>query len=186
MCRGAIVLGTALVVSLVAARDIRVHAEGSAALAGTVRSQEEGAMEGVLVTARRDGANFTVSVMSDAQGRYRFARTHLEPGKYTVTTRAVGYDLADPGPVEVSPKKGTMLDLRLGPTKDLASQLTSVEWVMSWPGTDDQKSMVTKQAESCIYCHSVERIAKSKHTAEEFVAVIRRMATYYPDGSVAN
>ena len=34
------------------------------ALAGTVTSTEEGAMEGVLVTARRDGATFAVTVVS--------------------------------------------------------------------------------------------------------------------------
>ena len=32
-------------------------------------------MEGVVVNARRDGANFTVSVVSDAQGKYSFPRT---------------------------------------------------------------------------------------------------------------
>ena len=59
-------------------------------------------MEGVVVNARRDGANFTVSVVTDAQGKYSFPRTHLEPGKYAVTIRAVGYDLTDPGPAQVA------------------------------------------------------------------------------------
>ena len=36
-------------------------------------------MEGVVVTARRDGANVDVSVVSDAQGTFNFPRTHLEP-----------------------------------------------------------------------------------------------------------
>ena len=50
---------------------------GAAALQGMVRSPEEGKMEGVLVTARRDGANFTTTVVSDAGGRYSFPRTHM-------------------------------------------------------------------------------------------------------------
>ena len=62
-------------------------------------------MEGVVVNARRDGANFTVSVVSDAQGQYSFPRTHLEPGKYAITIRAVGYDLTDPGPAVVAAGK---------------------------------------------------------------------------------
>ena len=49
------------------------------ALAGTVTSAEEGAMEGVLVTARRDGASFAVTVVTDAQGRYGFPAAKLEP-----------------------------------------------------------------------------------------------------------
>ena len=43
------------------------------ALRGVVSSQEEGNMEGVVVSARRGGANFTVSVVSDAQDRFWFA-----------------------------------------------------------------------------------------------------------------
>ena len=41
-----------------------------AALSGTVTSQSEGRMEGVVVSARRGESNITVSVVSDARGRY--------------------------------------------------------------------------------------------------------------------
>ena len=74
---------------------------GTVALTGTVSSQEEGQMEGVVVSARRETANFTVSVVSDAEGHYSFPRTHLVPGRYNLTTRAVGYDLVATGSVEV-------------------------------------------------------------------------------------
>src|ERR1700733_13807213 len=73
------------------------QSSGVVALSGVVSSQEEGAMEGVVVSARRAGANFTVSVVSDAQGKYGFPRTHLEAGKYALTIRAVGYDLSGSG-----------------------------------------------------------------------------------------
>ena len=97
-----------------------VIAQGAVALNGVASSQEEGKMEGVVVSARRDGANFTVSVVSNAEGRYSFPRSHVEPGTYTVTTRAVGYDLNDPGTVEVTANQATSLDLGLQPTADLA------------------------------------------------------------------
>ena len=45
-------------------------------------------MEGVVVTARRNGATFTVSVVSNAEGVYSFPRTHVEPGAYDLTIRA--------------------------------------------------------------------------------------------------
>src|SRR5687768_4185557 len=99
-------------------------ADGPAAISGTVRSKEEGAMEGVVVNARRKDANFYVSVVSDAKGRFEFPRTHLEPGTYTLTMRATGYDLTDPGPVEVARNKTTKRDLSLVKTKDLASQMS--------------------------------------------------------------
>jgi len=61
---------------------LSAQTEPAAALTGQVRSQEEGPMEGVLVSAKREGSTITVSVVSDAQGRYRFPRAKLEPGKY--------------------------------------------------------------------------------------------------------
>src|SRR5688572_19979023 len=79
----------------------RVEAQGAAALTGDVSSTQEGKMEGVAVTAQREGAAFRVSVYSDARGRYSFPRTRLEPGKYTLTIRAAGYDLAAPAAVDV-------------------------------------------------------------------------------------
>src|SRR4051812_16813002 len=109
--------------------------EAPEALTGVVSSPEEPAMEGVVVNARRDGANFTVSVVSDAQGKYHFPRTHLEPGKYTLTIRAVGYDLTDPGAATVAAGKATAVNLKLQKTRDLAAQLSPIEWAMSIPGT---------------------------------------------------
>ena len=40
---------------------VAVAAQGAAAITGVVSSQVEGHMEGVVVNARREGANFTVS-----------------------------------------------------------------------------------------------------------------------------
>ena len=54
------------------------------ALTGVVMSAEEGAMEGVLVSAKREGSTITVTVVSDAQGRYRFPAKRLAPGRYAV------------------------------------------------------------------------------------------------------
>jgi virginiamycin B lyase len=163
----------------------RLSAQGGVALSGVANSQEEGNMEGVLVTARRDGANFDVTVVSDAQGKYSFPRTHLQPGKYAVKIRAVGYDLATASTVDVATGATAGLDLKLQKTKDLSSQITSVEWLMSVKGTDEEKAMVVKQILSCTYCHSLERIVKSRHNAEQMVSVIHRMQKYYPDGSMA-
>ena len=81
-------------------------------------------MEGVLVTARRDGANFDVTVVSDAQGKYSFPRTHLkDAGKYAVKIRAVGYDLTSANTVDVAAGKTATLDLTLDTAKDISKQL---------------------------------------------------------------
>jgi virginiamycin B lyase len=182
-----IALGS-LVVSAVsrAPQDVRAQSSDFAALSGVVSSQQEGLMEGVVVSARRDGANFTVSVVSDMKGKYSFPQTHLEPGKYALTIRAVGYDLNGPGSVTIAERKTSNADLKLEKTKDLASQLSSLEWAMSVPGTTEQKDKVIYQTVSCAYCHAWERVVKSNHTADEFVDLITRMQKYYTDGSAVS
>ncbi len=158
-------------------------AQGNAALSGVVSSQEEGGMEGVVVNARRSGAAVTVSVVSDAQGRYEFPRTHLQPGTYALTIRGTGYDLSAPASATVAAGKPATADLKLQKTKDLASQLSSTEWAMSIPGTPEQKDAV---AFGCTYCHTIERIVKSRHTAVQWVPVLTRMQTYFLDGTAVH
>src|SRR5262245_16612696 len=116
--------------ALVAAVRSDLVAETGGALTGVVSSAQEGKMEGVVVTARRDGANFDVSVVSDAQGRYSFPRTHVKPGRYALKIRAVGYDLPGPASIDVTVEKTASLDLALQKAKDLSSQITTVEWLM--------------------------------------------------------
>jgi streptogramin lyase len=140
-------------------------------------------MEGVVVNARPQGGNFTVSVVSDKDGRYTFPRTHLQPGAYTVSIRAVGFDLADPGPVTIASGKTATSDLKLQKAKDLSNQLSSIEWINSMTGTPEQKDRIVHQLLSCNYCHTIQRIAKSKHDPDQFMPVIHRMAKYYADGT---
>ena len=79
-----------------------VAAAQGVALSGTMSSAEEGNMEGVLVNAKRAGSNMTVTVVSDDKGRYQFPAAKLEPGKYTLSIRAVGYDMARRAIVDVA------------------------------------------------------------------------------------
>jgi len=166
--------------------DLKAQASDPVALSGVVSSQQEGLMEGVVVSARREGANFTVSVVSDAQGKYSFPRSHVESGRYALTIRAVGYDLNDPGTVTIAEGKPTNADLKLDKAKDLAAQLSSLEWAMSVPGTPEQKDKIIYQVVSCAYCHTWQRVVRSNHTAGEFVDLITRMQKYYTDGSAAS
>src|SRR5207253_5988409 len=88
-------------VALVTAVTSRTAAQTSAALTGVVSSQAEGPMEGVVVSAKRAGSTMTVSVVSDAQGRYAFPSSRLESGTYTIRIRATGYDLDGSSSVDV-------------------------------------------------------------------------------------
>ena len=79
--------------------------QAPAALTGVVTSQAEGAMEGVVVTAHKDGSIVSVSVTTDAQGRYAFPENRLEPGHYNLAIRAVGYDISAPAAADVVAEK---------------------------------------------------------------------------------
>jgi streptogramin lyase len=151
-----------------------VSAQNGVALTGQVSSAEEGAMEGVVVSAKKPGSIVQVSVMTDAQGRYRFPEDRLEPGDYTITIRAVGYDAAAPTTATVATEKTANADIKLQKTKNLASQLTNAEWMASMPGPEDQKALLL----NCTSCHTLERIARSTHDADEWTQVVTRMMGY--------
>ncbi|MBM3778768.1 MAG: hypothetical protein FJW23_11105 [Acidimicrobiia bacterium] len=158
-----------------------VRAQANAALSGSVRSTGEGAMEGVLVNARREGGNVTVTVVSDAAGRYTFPRSHLEPGSYRLSIRATGYELTDPGAVQVTATATATRDLDLRTSADPALHMSSTEWAMSFPGTPEQIFPIANHG--CTYCHTLERLARSKHSAEQWVDVLTRMQIYFLDGT---
>src|SRR5438445_784254 len=150
-------------------------AAAQAALAGKVSSAEEGAMEGVLVSAKKAGSTITITVVSDKEGRYGFPAAKLEPGRYAIRIRAVGYDLEALSAVEVAAGKTAALDLKLKKTVDLAAQLSNGEWMASVPGTDPQKGQLL----NCVGCHSLERVVRSQHDADAFTkTVLPRMQGY--------
>src|SRR6266496_332982 len=149
-------------------------AQGSAALEGRVSSAEEGAMEGVVVSAKKAGSTVTISVVSDDQGRFRFPSAKLGSGSYSLKIRATGDELDAPGSVEITLALPVAVDLKLRKVPDITPQMTNAEWIASFPGTPDQKKFLY----GCVGCHTLERVAKSKHDAAGFMQVMKRMATY--------
>src|SRR5262245_49027505 len=88
-------------------------AQNNVALTGQVSSAEEGQMEGVLVTAKKDGTNINITVVTDDKGKYSFPANRLSPGNYKIAIRAVGYVLDGAKPVEVSGSAPATADLKL-------------------------------------------------------------------------
>jgi len=150
------------------------EAQTSTALTGRVSSAEEGAMEGVVVSAKKAGSTVTVSVVSDDRGRFAFPSSKLGSGSYSLKIRATGYDLEAPSSVEITLALPVAVDLKLRKVRDITPQMTNAEWIASFPGTPDQKKFLY----GCVGCHTLERVAKSKHDAAGFMQVMKRMATY--------
>jgi streptogramin lyase len=151
-----------------------VSAQDLALLTGIVSSDAEGNMEGVVVTASKSGSIVQVSVTTDAQGRYTFPENRLEPGEYTLGIRAVGYEISAPTMAVVEGETVTTANIKLNKAKNLAGQLTNAEWMMSIPGTEEQKALLL----NCVGCHTLERIMRSTHDSDEWTQVIPRMMGY--------
>ena len=164
-----VAIGAALGAALAAS----VASAPASGLSGRVSSAAEGAMEGVLVSARRDGSPVTVTVVSDRDGRYRFPADRLVPGRYTLAIRAVGYELDGPAGVDLG-ATGATADLALRPAADLAAQLTNTEWLMSMPGSAEEKRPLIE----CMSCHTYERVMRTTYDADALFAALRRMPQY--------
>ena len=157
----------------------RALAQAAAALSGQVTSAEEGAMEGVMVTAKKAGSTVAISVASDADGKFSFPAAKIEPGDYTIRIRAIGYELDGPKTVTVGAQAAPVA-VKLKKTRNLAAQLTSAEWFMSFPGTAQEKAKKAAFMDRCTSCHTYERIAKSTYDTDGFIKVLQRMGTYAP------
>jgi virginiamycin B lyase len=164
---------TALAVSPIACRaeDTPV----SCGLGGLVTFHEQ-PMEGVLISAKRNGTIITVTVVSDSHGHYEFPCNRVPAGDYHISIRAAGYDLDDPGSVAVKPGKKAEADLRLRATANLAPQLTSAEWLISLPGSQKQKSTLYR----CVACHDITPIVQSHYDVQSWPKVLARMETWVP------
>ena len=173
--RGFAVLGSALPFACTQAR-----AEVPA-IAGQVSSAEEGPMEGVLVTAQKTGTPISITVVSNEHGQFRIPSAKLSPGQYSLRVRAVGYDLDGPPTLTIPSPEAEHLRLGLRKSEDLAAQLTNTEWLLSMPGTAEQKRPLIE----CMSCHTLERIVRSKFNAEDFAPVLRRMANYANNSTMA-
>jgi virginiamycin B lyase len=149
----------------------------AAVLSGTVSSAEEGVMEGVLVSAKKEGATITTSVVSNAKGEFSFPPDRMEPGRYSLTIRAAGYVLAGPKQIDVAAGGQPATGITLARAKNIPAQLSNGEWIMSAPGSDQVKSFLP----DCVGCHTLQRVFTAMHTADEWKSIFARMGRYAPE-----
>jgi virginiamycin B lyase len=169
--------GAAILFHPVMGRAEVAKSDSADSLSGQVSSIEEGAMEGVLVSAKKEGSTIALTVVSDQQGRYHFPAGRLEPGHYSLKIRAGGYDLDGPSSVDLQSGKNVTADIKLHKAANLAGQLANSDWIASFPGTPEQKASL----QGCTHCHTLERIVRSHHDADEFMGVLDRMSRHTPE-----
>src|ERR1700704_4552366 len=147
-------------------------------LSGQVSSTEEGMMEGVLVSAKKEGSTVTTTVVSNDKGQFSFPAGKLDPGKYNVTIRAIGYNLVGPKTVDVSSGSATA-EVKLAKVRNIVPQLSNGELMLSAPGTDQFKNFLL----DCQGCHTLQRIFNATHDAAEWEQVFTRMGRYAPEST---
>ena len=155
---------------------IIAQGETPAALTGKMISDAEGAMEGVVVSAKKAGSDRHRQRHQRRKRELSLPRQPAGRGKIFVKIRAIGYDLTAPASADVADEQTTTVDLKLRKTKNLVSQMSNAEWMMSLPGTEADKAFLL----NCVGCHTLERIVRSTHDADEWTQVIVRMNGYGP------
>ena len=121
----------------------------------------------------REGSIVTVSVTSDDKGRFSFPAGRLEPGKYTLSIRAIGYELDGARALEIG-ANGATRDIKLRKTRNIAGQMTNSEWMQSVQGDEERRAALL----DCQSCHTLERVFKSTFDSDEWTQVLTRMANY--------
>ena len=120
-------------------------------------------------------------MVTNDKGQYSFPAGRLEPGKYTITIRAVGYVLDGPKTVEVA-AGGTPR-----PTSSSARPRTSPRSCPTANGSSACRA--SGQAEGVPHhvlgCHTLQRVFTSPHSADEWEQVFNRMGRYSPGSTPA-
>ena len=70
-----------------------------------------------MVVVRQSGSTIATSVVSDAQGHYRFPRGRLAVGDYAVSIKAAGFDLDNAAPISIAASQSKIANLQLVKTK---------------------------------------------------------------------
>jgi streptogramin lyase len=172
------------IVLLFAVSSGQSFAETLGALSGVVSSKEEGRMEGVLVSAKGERSNVTVTVVSDSKGRYSFPAGRLQPGNYHIRIRAAGYDLEGSDAIQLTANKPAELNLKLQKTKDLVAQMTNADWFVSNPEIKKKLLDEYKYGVNCIGCHPLSVVMTSKYKAEDWPAILTNRMWQYSEASI--
>ena len=153
----------------------------AASVGGQVSSAEEGTMEGVLVSAKKEGSTITTTVVTNDKGQFSFPADKLEPGKYTITIRAAGYTLVGP---EDRGRPASRRDGRHQARQDRrmsSSQLSNARVAASaCRATTGSRSFLPDCAG---LPYAAARVHRRRIRADEWEQVFTRMGRYAPEST---
>src|SRR5207237_4114315 len=122
-------------------------------LSGSIASSGGQKLDGVTVSAKRDGSTITTSVYTDEGGNYYFPP--LPEGKYNVWAQALGFETAK-GAVDLSANKAHNITLAaITDAEQRFRQLPGELMVASLPEDTAEDAAIKKIfTNNCTACHS--------------------------------
>ena len=149
----------------------------AASLGGQVSSTEEGAMEGVLVSAKKEGSTITTTVVTNDKGQFSFPDGKLEPGTTTSPSAPRATFSTGPKTVDVA---GGRRDGR--PQARARPRTSSASSPM--PNGSTACRATTRSSRSCPIASAATRCSASsprRTRADEWKQVFTRMGRYAPE-----
>ena len=139
-----------------------------ATISGTVKDSTGSGLSGVLVRLINTDRNISVSVLSQAGGRY-YADA-LFTGTYEVRAERKGYESAVKSGVPATGQ--VLLDLVVRKVDNEDTYLSSADVFGQFPEHED-KSLVV---DTCFRCHSMLSFLKARKSHDQWDALVKRMA----------
>ena len=151
-------------------------AQAQAALTGACPPPTREPMEGVLVSAKKDGSSITTTVVTDEKGRYSFPAGRLEPGHYTISDPRRRLQARRPEDRRRRRRRRRQRRPQAQHRQESSCRSSpAANGSTACRATDKQKAFLTM----CVGCHTLQRVLTSPHNADEFEQVFLRMCALF-------
>ena len=151
------------------------HAVPRAELRGAVSTLEGRTLAGAVITARNGDSTMSVTVVTDAGGRYHFPR--LSAGQHQLEVRRPGF-VTQERQAALEAGAPRTLDFSLRPGDDNAISTTSAQLLSALPDGEEKRKFIL----DCTGCHQFDqRIAFPEgrvRTRAEWADAVTRMLRY--------
>lgn len=143
-------------------------------IAGSVKSADGTAMEGVGVSARHRDKPYTTTVYTDRSGNYAFPA--LDAGQYRLWAQTVGFE-AGSADQQLAAGRRVTQNFSLKTTTDIAAQLSGTEWLASLPeATPEDRRGKRIFSSQCTGCHTASFVLQNRFDEKGWGIIIDMMS----------
>jgi streptogramin lyase len=153
---------------------------GTPSIVGTIRDGGGEPLAGAAVSVQADDQMLSISVYTDAAGRY--VLPHLTAGRYELWVQHLGYVTARTR-VTVAGSRVVTGNLKLSPLGNYEEQLTGYDWFNSLPAaTPDQRRLKQAMYVTCTGCHGLDVALQNRFSEAGWNKVVHLMSNTFYNG----